>query len=128
MTALALAGKCGFFGASGSLRPAAAPSLDNSAASAMEPTPTAQSWKKCRRVRASVNALSMLEESIATRLPVRQKTPVADAPGSPDSIKSRLRFHRYEDLFHLLHDAEQAQSRHLEVGVGREVLEVLIEI
>src|SRR5262245_31426654 len=58
MTALALAGKCGGFGASGfgepwGLSPRSS-SPRSSDASARPPSPTAQSRKKCRRVRARV--------------------------------------------------------------------------
>src|SRR5262249_55575254 len=62
MTAFAFAAKCGFFGASGSLRgglsSARAVSRFSREPSAMDPSPTAQSRKKCRRVRASVRASS----------------------------------------------------------------------
>src|SRR3954452_17341262 len=53
ITALAFAGKCGFFGAIGlgRLSFASARPWLNRLPSATEPTPRAQSWKKWRRVR-----------------------------------------------------------------------------
>src|SRR5262245_19008863 len=53
ITAFALAGKCGAFGASGFaafVSPRAVNALVKSDASAILPTPTPQSRKKCRRV------------------------------------------------------------------------------
>src|SRR4051812_21582602 len=71
MTALAFAGKCGFRGASGSVRSFAVASRARSEPRAIAPTPTPQSRKKCRRVRASVNALS-ISCGVMIRSPVGQ--------------------------------------------------------
>src|ERR1700722_13092330 len=69
MTALAFGVKCGFLGASGSFRggrgtsaPCVSFAINELNASA--PTPTPQSRKKCRRVQASVEALSISREVI----------------------------------------------------------------
>src|SRR3954453_23806977 len=104
MTALAFAGKCGFLGASGSVRSFAEASRASIEPRAIAPTPTPQSRKKCRRVRASVNALSIScgvmcviavwKASSARRAPVGEQIldpqqPQGDEPQNDDGDDQR---------------------------------------
>src|SRR5450432_1524350 len=57
MIDLALAGKCGFFGAIGSVDGVAHAESPNSDANAIEPRPMAQSWKNQRRVVESISCM-----------------------------------------------------------------------